>query len=188
MILSPPLWIILTSKFLFLSFYLSALLCFFLSKKTLENLLLWAIIGHFSYFIFNTGAHENHLILSVALGMAASCVNNKYLPLAIGLALISTLNMFVFYGTNGFGPLILSNKIDLIFSQCQAIWGDISSSCNAEFSKLRYSYNFPSEFSMFKDGYPYDIKLALAIFNVTYFLTLWGSNIKNTLISARNNQ
>ena len=181
-----PLWSLWTSRVLFAFFYISSLCCFIVKKRDLESLLLFAITGHLAYFIFSVGVHENHLFLSVVLGMALFCVNNKNLPLVLVVALISTMNIFAFYGTNGFGPLIFSHYIDLLFNQCQAAVAELPGSCYTDFSALRHSQPFSNEEAIFNDSYPFDIRLALAIFNVAYLLVLWWHNIKSVTYSRFN--
>jgi len=86
---------------LYLFFFSEILLLFILRKKTFEKLLLTAMLGSFSYFMFSTGVHENHLFLASLLAMALFCINPKFLYLGFGILLISSLNMFVFYGVSG---------------------------------------------------------------------------------------
>jgi len=86
---------------LYLFFFTTTLLAFLLSKKTFENLLMFALLGSFSYFMFYTGVHENHLFLASLLAAALFCVNQKHLYLMLGILFMSSLDMFVFYGVSG---------------------------------------------------------------------------------------
>ncbi len=81
--------------------YLSTLLALIVDKKNLEKLLLYSLLGSMSWFMFHTGAHENHLFLASILAISLFCINDKYLYLALGVLFMSTLNMFLFYGFSG---------------------------------------------------------------------------------------
>ena len=91
------------AKSLYLFFFGSTLLAFILRKKTFENLLLFTMLSNFAYYMFYTGVHENHLFLASVLAMALFCVDKKYLYMSFAVLLISTLNMFFFYGASGAG-------------------------------------------------------------------------------------
>lgn len=95
----PGLWVDRAA----LLFYVAPLLALMLQKKTMENLLLFAVLGTFSWFMLHTGAHENHLILCSVLAIALCCVNRDYLYLTLGILFMSSLNMFMFYGVSGTG-------------------------------------------------------------------------------------
>lgn len=86
-----------------LFFYGASLLALVIQKKNLENLLLFSVMGTFSWFMFHTGAHENHLILCSVLAIALYCINRNYLYLTLGILFMSSLNMFMFYGISGTG-------------------------------------------------------------------------------------
>lgn len=136
------------SRVLFGGFYLSAFLLFLKRKKSLENLLLFSLLGHFSYFMFSIGVHENHLYLSCLLTAALFCINPAYLYLAVGLSAISSINMFFFYGIDG-------RHIPMIFPPLNP------KTCAYDPSWMNACY-------------PFDIRLLLAIFNLGYFLSLWA--------------
>jgi hypothetical protein len=70
-------------------------------EKTFKNLLLFSIIGHLSYFIFNTGVHENHLFIASALSLILFIIDRKYLPLTITIIIADNLNLFLFFGIDG---------------------------------------------------------------------------------------
>lgn len=86
-----------------LLFYVASLLLMMIQKKNVENLLLFSVMGTFSWFMLHTGAHENHLMLCSVLAIALYCVNRHYLYLTLGILFISSLNMFMFYGISGAG-------------------------------------------------------------------------------------
>jgi hypothetical protein len=135
---------------LFLCFYAGSLLAYLGRRKTFENLLLHSILGHLSYFSFAVGVHENHLFLSTLLAVFLACSASSFVPLALNLCLISTLNMFEFYGTTGMnadmwwpkGALEDRTDVDLAWSRA---------------------------------GYPFDHRCLLAVFNTLYCLVTWTS-------------
>jgi len=86
-----------------LVFYAASLLLMTMQKKNIENLLLFSVMGTFSWFMLHTGAHENHLMLCSVLAIALYCVNRNYLYLTLGILFMSSLNMFMFYGVSGTG-------------------------------------------------------------------------------------
>ncbi|HQQ62622.1 MAG TPA: hypothetical protein PLF22_03520 [Pseudomonadales bacterium] len=139
---------------LFLLFYLLALVFFFRRSKSTENLLVFALLGHFAYFMFSIGVHENHLYLSCLLAMALFCCKPATLPIAIGICLISSINMFFFYGMDGHMPEIFP----------------------AHNPALDH-YDLGAD-TWKNAGYPFDIRLLLAIFNLLYFFALWADVIK----------
>ncbi len=88
-------------RLLFLGTYLLSLAVFFRREKSFENLLAFAIAGFLSYYTFNTGVHENHLFLVTILAAALLWVKSARQGPAIGLILMSNINMFLFYGVDG---------------------------------------------------------------------------------------
>jgi hypothetical protein len=123
-IMNPvPQNVLYLAKGLYLFFFSSTLIAFTLQKKTFANLLLFAVLGNFAYFMFYTGVHENHLFLASLLAAALFCVDKKNRYLSFGLLLISSLNMFFFYGASG------SNSGGFLFhpdmsSQVYSYWLD----------------------------------------------------------------
>jgi hypothetical protein len=118
-IITEDLRIVILPKILFFGFYLVTIFSFMKEEKTFKNLLLFSIIGHLSYFIFNTGVHENHLVISSVLSLILFIIDRKYLPLAISIITADNLNMFLFYGINGKGfPFnrVIGVDITLIFA------------------------------------------------------------------------
>lgn len=60
-----------SARCLFLFFYLLALVFFIRRDKTIQNLLLFSLLGHFAYFMFSIGVHENHLLSIMPAGNRA---------------------------------------------------------------------------------------------------------------------
>ncbi len=135
------------AKLLFAGFYLSSLLVFMRRKKDTETLLIFCLLGHFAYFTFSKGVHENHLYLSMLIAICLSLINPRYLVLALNISLIHSLNLFLSYGMNGM-PL--------------ALWWD----------KSFYPNDVPS-LSWLNTGYPIDSPLLMSMFDTLYFLVFW---------------
>jgi hypothetical protein len=79
----------------------AVLVLWFRAEKTLENLLLFLLLGYLTYFTLGTGAHENHLFPAVILAAVLAYVNARYVPVFITWALAANINLFIFYGIDG---------------------------------------------------------------------------------------
>lgn len=151
---APPAWAILQAKILFVGFYLATLIAFIRVEKTLENFLLYTVLGYLSYFMFNTGVHENHLFIACLFAIVLCHVNREYLVFALVLCFMSAINMFLFYGYDG---------------QPMSIWPEWH---------IRDCIPSPDTIC----APPVDFRLLLAIFNTVYFLYFWFHIIfKNSL-------
>jgi hypothetical protein len=91
-------------RFLFALFYLSALLIFMRRANSFENLVRFTIVGYMAYFTFNIGVHENHLFLAGFLAFVLCWVNPRDVYTTLILALITNINLFLFYGITGGYP------------------------------------------------------------------------------------
>ncbi len=87
----------------FYFFFITTLLSFTIKKQGIESFLLFCLTGQFSYFIFSTGVHENHLYPSILLSICLTLINPRYLPLALNITLIHCINLLTFYGAIGTG-------------------------------------------------------------------------------------
>lgn len=130
------------SKFLFTIFYVVTCIAFFKCDKSFEELMIFMLIGYFSYFMLSISVHENHLILAVILSIILFWLNRNHLYLTITLILITNVNMFLFYGY-----------------RAEKIYGDSGA---LGFSRVIGNV---------------DIALLFSLFNVVFFLILWGANI-----------
>jgi hypothetical protein len=97
--------ITLLPRLIFTIFYFTILYKFFKAEKNFENLLVYSIFGYLAYFMFNIGVHENHLILGVILSLLLLRSNKVHLQLAVVIILICNINMFLFCGFDGSGPI-----------------------------------------------------------------------------------
>ncbi len=70
-------------------------------RKTTDGFLIGALACALSQFTWNTGVHENHLFVSMIVGFA--CWQAEIIDgfLFCGLAVISVLNILLFYGFDG---------------------------------------------------------------------------------------
>ena len=86
---------------IFAIFYgLSLILCI-LRKKTLENLVLFSLLGYLSYCMFAPGVHENHYVIATFLSIILLWLNRAYTYPAIAVIAMANVNMLVFYGLLG---------------------------------------------------------------------------------------
>lgn len=83
------------SKLFLLVFYGFALLRFIKCRKSFENLILYSLLGFISYFIFNTGVHENHLFTACILSAILYSLNNRFLAIFLILAFVFNINLFL---------------------------------------------------------------------------------------------
>jgi hypothetical protein len=70
-------------------------------EKDFKNLVLFSIIGVLCYYTFNIGVHENHLFLVTVLAVILLWLDASYRSTAVLLILMSNINLFLFYGTDG---------------------------------------------------------------------------------------
>jgi hypothetical protein len=98
---NPAIW--LPSRILFVFAFLWSLKQFHRCEKSIENLLLFSLIGYLIYFAFNTGVHENHLFPAMLLGFLIYARNPRFVRNLVIISVIANLNMMLFYGINGAG-------------------------------------------------------------------------------------
>src|SRR5262249_38730241 len=100
-ILTESWKITLIPRLLFFSTYLLTLFVFVRREKDFKNLVLFSIIGVLCYYTFNIGVHENHLFLVAVLAVILLWLDASYRGTAVVLILMSNINLFLFYGTDG---------------------------------------------------------------------------------------
>jgi hypothetical protein len=73
------------------------------SEKTFTNCLLFSIVGFMTYVIWSPGVHENHLFVPVILAYMLMLHERtrEHWAIVTILAVMSNVNMFVFYGVTG---------------------------------------------------------------------------------------
>ena len=86
---------------LFGSTYVYALWRQWRSPNIPEALLRCMLAGYLAYFLFDRGAHENHLVPAVVVGGYLAWRFPQWRTTAVLLAAAANLNMFVFYNLNG---------------------------------------------------------------------------------------
>lgn len=92
----------------------------FIKKKTESKLfflhfLITAIAGYFTYFMFSTGVHENHLSVALLFSLILYLLypNKKSRLLLLFIDMVHFLNMFIFYGFNGSVVIRSVGSVDL---------------------------------------------------------------------------
>ena len=105
-------------KILFCLSYLAILVAFVRQPKTFARLLVYSILGYMTYFVFNTGVHENHLFLVCCLGWMLVFFEADQLTRCINLSIAANANLFLFYGVFGqrLNPVIAGVDITLFFA------------------------------------------------------------------------
>ncbi len=93
--------VILPEKILFYLSYAAILIAFALQKKTFKQLVIYSMLGYLSYFLFNTGAHENHLFPIACLAWILVFIDSKELIRAINFSIAANINLFIFFGVFG---------------------------------------------------------------------------------------
>jgi hypothetical protein len=84
--------------------YISLLLAFAFTGRNLVDLIKFATVGYFSYFIFNIGVHENHLIVAAVLAVYWIFLEPRRTLEGAILAIMANVNLLVFYGISGNQP------------------------------------------------------------------------------------
>jgi hypothetical protein len=108
--------IVLVPKLLFYGTFATALLVYSRREKTFEQLVRWSLLGYLSYFMLNTGVHENHLSIAVLLSSVLFWMNAERGWLLLWVTLASNLNLLLFYGVTGTGPAfsrVIMGTVDL---------------------------------------------------------------------------
>jgi len=88
-------------KVLFYSSFALALWRQWRAPSTPENLWRFMLAGYLAYFLFNKGAHENHLVPTMLVAGYMAWREAKWIPVAIVFVAFTNLNMFFFYGLDG---------------------------------------------------------------------------------------
>jgi hypothetical protein len=94
--------LILPEKVLFYLSYAAIVLAFaWQKKKAFKQLIVYSMLGYLSYFLFNTGVHENHLFPIACLAWILVLIDSSQLVRAINLSIAANINLFLFYGVFG---------------------------------------------------------------------------------------
>ena len=88
-------------KVLFYSSFALALWRQWRSASTPENLWRFMLAGYLSYFLFNKGAHENHLVPVMLVAGYMAWRETRWMTIAVVSAVLTNLNMIFFYGLDG---------------------------------------------------------------------------------------
>lgn len=66
-----------------------------------ETVLRTMLAGYLAYFLFNKGAHENHLVPAIGLAGYLAWREPRWRPAAVAVAVAANLNMYFFYALDG---------------------------------------------------------------------------------------
>jgi hypothetical protein len=119
---------LLPYKLVFFLFFIIIMLRFIRVERTFGNCLLFAALGVVTYGVWNSAVHENHWFIALvpAMMLAGYAKDSASRWIAILIAVMFNVNLFVFYGITG-DPVIartigvdLTLVLALIFT---AIWG-----------------------------------------------------------------
>jgi hypothetical protein len=105
--------LMLPEKILFYLSYAAILIVFALQKKTFRQLIVYSILGYLSYFLFNTGVHENHLFPIACLAWVLVFIDSSQLVRAINLSIAANINLFLFAGVFGQGVRCVIAGVDI---------------------------------------------------------------------------
>ena len=105
--------LMLPEKILFYLSYAAILIAFALQKKTFKQLLVYSMLGYLSYFLFNTGVHENHLFPIACLAWILVFIDSSQLLRAINLSIAANINLFLFAGAFGQGVRCVIAGVDI---------------------------------------------------------------------------
>lgn len=88
-------------KVLFYSSFALALWRQWRLPSTPDNLWRFMLAGYLSYFLFNKGAHENHLVPVMLVAGYMAWREKRWISIAVVFAVLTNLNMFFFYRLDG---------------------------------------------------------------------------------------
>ena len=110
----PSATALMAIKLLFGVIYFGILIRFIKGPKTFITTLHYAYVGYLAYFLFNTSVHENHLVPAMILAGLLWMDDARYAPLFVATAIITNLNMLLFYRLDGVARLpVLVRGIDV---------------------------------------------------------------------------
>lgn len=84
--------------------YAVSILYFYISKRTLADLLRASVVSFFAYFTFGMAVHENHVCVAAVLALCWVAVDRSRWFEAIVLGVMFNVNLLIFYGISGDGP------------------------------------------------------------------------------------
>jgi hypothetical protein len=105
--------VLLPERILFYASYFGILWAFVRNTKTFERLVPYSMLGYLSYFLFNTGVHENHLFPIACLAWILVFIDSKELIRAINFSIAANINLFLFAGVFGQGVRCVIAGVDI---------------------------------------------------------------------------
>jgi len=101
LILNAPARFVIAPKLVFWGIYLFFLVRCAIRADHFKDFLAYATAGYFTYFMFNTAVHENHLAMLIVPLAFLAHIERPWKPVAAAIAVFVNLNMAVFYGFDG---------------------------------------------------------------------------------------
>jgi hypothetical protein len=71
------------------------------TKPGFQSTMIYAMAGYVTYFMLNTGVHENHLFIAVLMAVYLFSLSLVPVEVAIWLVLVLNVNLYLFYGGDG---------------------------------------------------------------------------------------
>ena len=100
-IIMSNFWVRIVPRTLNLVVYAGLLIVYFRGRRDFSRMLVFSLLAYISYFTFNTGVHENHLVLIFPLFAVLAHFRMEYREQAIVWIILGNVNMLVFYGFTG---------------------------------------------------------------------------------------
>ncbi len=96
-----PAGFLIAPKVIFWGIYLYFLVRCAMRAVRFADFLSYAALGYFSYFMFNTAVHENHLVLLLVPLAFLAHERLRLRWIALAIAIFVNLNLVLFYGVDG---------------------------------------------------------------------------------------
>jgi hypothetical protein len=113
-VMLPPIRL-LPFRLIFFVLFVFILLRFVRTERNFANFLLFSVLGTVTYGVWNSAVHENHwfiaLVPAFVLAGEADTHTNRWI--AILIAVMLNVNLFVFYGVTGDALIVRTVSIDL---------------------------------------------------------------------------
>lgn len=100
-IVNPPPIYQVPQKILFAAVFLALLWRYARGPRTFGRVLVYGTAGELTYFMLNTGVHENHLILAPVVLAVAAAFDRRRNVAFLTWSLAASANLIVFYGFAG---------------------------------------------------------------------------------------
>ena len=96
-----PAVLVTALKLFSISVYALIVISYIRATKNFTSLIKYSLLGYLAYFIFFTGAHENHLFVPCVLSAVLLAIDRRYLSWFLLMSFALNLNLLTFYGLSG---------------------------------------------------------------------------------------